>query len=84
MTALAWDRMTLVPGSAQGMVLAWDRLTFDYLQLFLSPLPCCSCSVNGDAREREAVSQILVGPEKEVLLVAVGSIGLVSQSGSFF
>lgn len=80
-TALAWNGMTLVTGSARGATHVWDGLTFDYLRSFPSPVPRRSHGVHRDAREREAVSQILVGPEKEVLLVAVGDRVLAWRAG---
>jgi WD40 repeat protein len=84
-TALAWNGVTLVTGSARGTTHVWDGLSFEHLRSFASPVPSRR---SGDGREREAVSQILVGPEKDVLLVAIGDkvlgwrAGPVGKNGS--
>lgn len=80
-TALAWNGVTLITGSAQGTTRVWDGLTFEHLRSFASPVPQHGHGAHGDGREREAVSQILVGPEKEVLLVAVGDRVMAWQAG---
>jgi WD40 repeat protein len=87
-TALAWNGVTLITGSARGTTHVWDGLIFEHLRSFASPVPRRGHGVHGDGREREAVSQILMGPEKEVLLVAVGDrvlawcAGPVGKNGS--
>jgi WD40 repeat protein len=81
-TALAWNGVTLITGSARGTTHIWDGLTFEHLRSFASPVPRMrGAHRDGGEREREAVSQILVGPEKEVLLVAVGDRVLAWRAG---
>ena len=90
-TALFWNGVTLITGSGHGTTHVRDGLTFEHLRSFASPTPRIRGRGHGihmDERGREAVSQILVGPEKEVLLVAVGDrvlawrAGPVRQNGS--
>jgi WD40 repeat protein len=80
-TALAWNGVTLVTGSGRGTTDVWDGLTFEHLRSFASPVPRRDRGVHGDGRERDEVSQILLGPEKEMLFVAVGDRLLAWRAG---
>ncbi|GLB44562.1 putative ubiquitin-interacting motif containing protein [Lyophyllum shimeji] len=83
-TALAWNGLTLVTGSARGTSHVWDGLTFEHLRSFPSPVPRIRAQGPAAAhgtREREPVRQILLGPEKEVLLVSVGDRVLAWKAG---
>ncbi|TFK37552.1 hypothetical protein BDQ12DRAFT_684853 [Crucibulum laeve] len=84
-TALHFNDTTLITGSVRGSTHVFDALTFEQLRFFTSPVP----RIRGgripqgvDPRERESVTQILVGPEKEVLCVAVGDRVLSWRAGS--
>ncbi|KAF7376465.1 hypothetical protein MSAN_00062100 [Mycena sanguinolenta] len=70
-TALAWNAVTLVTGCARGTTKVWDGLTLEHLRTFPTPVPRKRALVPGVPAENPAVRQILLGPEKEVLLVAV-------------
>ncbi|KAJ6498948.1 hypothetical protein C8R45DRAFT_821567 [Mycena sanguinolenta] len=70
-TALAWNAVTLVTGCARGTTKVWDALTLEHLRTFPTPVPRKRALVPGAPAENPAVRQILLGPEKEVLLVAV-------------
>lgn len=80
-TALAWNGVTLVTGSARGTAHVWDALTFEHLRSFASPMPRIRGRGAGEGREREFVRQILLGPEKEVILVNVGDRVLAWKAG---
>lgn len=84
-TALAWNGVTLITGSARGTVEVWDALTFEHLRSFVSPVPRIrgrGAAAQGGERDREAaVTQILIGPEKEVLVVSVGDRILAWKAG---
>ncbi|KAF8199774.1 WD40-repeat-containing domain protein [Mycena galopus ATCC 62051] len=69
-TALAWNGLTLVTGCARGTTKVWDALTLEHLRTFPSPVPR-KRFVPGAPPVDPAVRQILLGPEREVLLVAV-------------
>ncbi|KAG6868475.1 hypothetical protein C0993_002240 [Termitomyces sp. T159_Od127] len=69
-TTLAWNGITLITGSDRGTTHVWDGLTFEYLRSFPSPIPRGRGRGNPE-REHEPVRQIIIGPEKQVLLVSV-------------
>ncbi|KAG6890853.1 hypothetical protein C0992_012239 [Termitomyces sp. T32_za158] len=71
-TALAWNGITLITGSDSGTTHIWDGLSFEYLRSFSSPVPRVRGRGNNERRENEPVRQIIIGPEKQVLLVSVG------------
>ena len=78
-TALAWNGVTLITGLASGMVHVWDALTFEHLRMFVSPI---SCDRGGRAGpENKPVSQILIGRERELLLVSVGDQVMAWKAG---
>jgi hypothetical protein len=78
-TALAWNGVTLITGSARGMVYVWDALTFEHLRTFASPI---SRDRGGRAGpENKPVSQILIGSERELLLVSVGDRVMAWKAG---
>ncbi|KAF5375448.1 hypothetical protein D9615_007952 [Tricholomella constricta] len=82
-TALAWNGVTLITGSARGTSHVWDGLTFEHLRSFPSPVPRIrgGRGANPTAREREPVRQIVVGLEKELLLVGVGDMVMAWKAG---
>lgn len=84
-TALAWNGVTLVTGSARGATKVWDALTLEHLRTFPTPLPrkraSASALLGVAPQEDPAVRQILLGPEKEVLLVAVGDRVMAWRAG---
>ncbi|KAG6824534.1 hypothetical protein H0H92_006574 [Tricholoma furcatifolium] len=70
-TAIAWNSVTLITGSGRGTTVVWDGLTFEYLRSFSSPVPRIRVRGNHGERNNEPVRQIIIGPEKETLLVSV-------------
>jgi WD40 repeat protein len=69
-TAFTWNSVTLITGSVSGMVHVWDMLTFEHLRTFASPIYHNRAGRAGP--ENKPVSQILLGPERELLMVSVG------------
>ncbi|KAJ7293825.1 hypothetical protein C8J57DRAFT_1270108 [Mycena rebaudengoi] len=61
-TALAWNGLTLVTGCARGTTKVWDALTLEHLRTFPTPA--------SGPLEKPEVTQILLGSEKDTLLVA--------------
>lgn len=82
-TALHWNGLTLITGSARGSTHAWDALTFEHLRSFASPQRRRRARDhhNLEGREREAVKHILVSPDNEVLFVSVGDNIMAWQAG---
>ncbi|KAJ6594264.1 hypothetical protein B0H19DRAFT_1094736 [Mycena capillaripes] len=82
-TALAWNALTLITGCARGTTKVWDALTLEHLRTFPSPMPRrrAAALVPGAPAENPAVRQILLAPEKEVLLVAVGDRVMAWRAG---
>ncbi|KAJ7772739.1 WD40-repeat-containing domain protein [Mycena maculata] len=84
-TALAWNGITLVTGCARGTTKAWDALTLEHLRTFPTPVPrkrVTTAALLGVLHaEDPAVRQIVLGPEKEVLLVAVGDRVMAWRAG---
>jgi WD40 repeat protein len=86
-TALAWNGLTLVTGCARGTTKVWDALTLEHLRTFPTPVPrkrvpAAAFVVGVPApAEDPAVRQILLGPEKEVLLVAVADRVMAWRAG---
>ncbi|KAF7357686.1 hypothetical protein MVEN_00814200 [Mycena venus] len=80
-TALAWNAVTLVTGCARGTTKVWDALTLEHLRAFPTPIPRKRALVPGAPTENPAVRQILLGLEKEVLLVAVGDRVMAWRAG---
>uniref|UniRef100_A0A0W0GEB1 F-box domain-containing protein n=1 Tax=Moniliophthora roreri TaxID=221103 RepID=A0A0W0GEB1_MONRR len=69
-TALAWNGVTLVTGSANGSANVFDAYTFERLRVFEKPIPRPR---GGHALDlAEGVKQILLSPEKDVLAASVG------------
>jgi WD40 repeat protein len=66
-TALAWNGVTLIPGSASGMAHVWDVLTFEHLRTFVSPISRDRAGCAGP--KDKPVSHILIWSERELLLV---------------
>jgi len=62
--------VTLITGSVSRMVHVWDVLTFEHLRTFASPISHNRAGHAGP--ENKPVSQILLGPERELLMVSVG------------
>ncbi|KAJ7217706.1 WD40-repeat-containing domain protein [Mycena pura] len=83
-TALAWNGLSLVTGCARGTTKVWDALTLEHVRTFPSPIPrkrgLASALLGGPA-ENPAVRQIVLGPEKDVLLVAVGDRVMAWRAG---
>ena len=61
--------MTLIMGSACGIVHVGDTLMFELLRTFALPI---SHDRGGAGPENKSVSQILIWLERELLLVSVG------------
>ncbi|KAF9463406.1 WD40-repeat-containing domain protein [Collybia nuda] len=83
-TALAWNGVTLITGSARGAMEVWDGLTFKHLRSFVSLVPRVrgrSAASQGEQRDKEAVTRILIGPEKEVLVASIGDRILAWKAG---
>ncbi|KAJ7451731.1 WD40-repeat-containing domain protein [Mycena galericulata] len=83
-TAFAWNGITLVTGCARGTTKVWDAVTLEHLRTFATPVPRrrVSASALGFVpAEDPAVRQILLGPEKEVLIVAVGDRVMAWRAG---
>ncbi|KAJ6476028.1 WD40-repeat-containing domain protein [Mycena vitilis] len=80
-SALAWNGLALVTGSARGVTKVWDALTLTHLRTFPSPVPRKRAVQFGAPVEDHAVRQILLGAEKEVLLVAVADRVLAWRAG---
>ncbi|KAG6850382.1 hypothetical protein H0H93_013937 [Arthromyces matolae] len=80
-TALAWNGLTLITGSARGTIHVWDGLTFEPLRSFASPVPRIRARSHHPGREHEPVRQILVNQEKQVMMVSVGDRVLAWVAG---
>ena len=83
-TAIHWDGTTLITGSARGETHVFDGLTFEELQSFPALIPRIwgrgyvpPIDPRGDGRVR----QILVSPDRDVLIVNVGSAVLACKVG---
>ncbi|KXN90416.1 F-box/WD repeat-containing protein pof10 [Leucoagaricus sp. SymC.cos] len=83
-TAIHWNGTTLISGSAHGTTHVFDGLTFEELRNFTSPTPrfrgrghAPPVDPNADARVR----QILVNPDRDVLVVSVGNAVLAWKAG---
>ena len=61
------------------MVHVWDTLTFEHLRMFALPIYHNHGGCPGP--ENKPVSQILLGPERELLLVSVGDRVMVGKAG---
>ncbi|KAK7039159.1 hypothetical protein VNI00_010063 [Paramarasmius palmivorus] len=69
-TALAWNGITLVTGSANGSTSVFDAYTFERLRTFGTPIPRPR---GGNTPDRvEGVKQIVLSPEKDALAISVG------------
>ncbi|KAK0468153.1 WD40-repeat-containing domain protein, partial [Desarmillaria tabescens] len=73
-TALAWNGVTLVVGSARGQVDVFDAYTFERLRTFLAP-------VNRRGEQSAIVQDITVSPEKDVLIVSLGDRVMAWKAG---
>ncbi|KAF9476903.1 hypothetical protein BDN70DRAFT_838574 [Pholiota conissans] len=83
-TAIAWNGVTLITGSARGTTHVWDALTFAPLRSFATPVPRLrgrAVHPGIDLAERESVKHILVSPEKDVLFVGVGDRVMAWRAG---
>ncbi|KAJ7045871.1 WD40-repeat-containing domain protein [Mycena alexandri] len=84
-SALAWNGLVLVTGCVRGTTKVWDALTLEHLRTFPSPVPrkraSASVLVGAMPAEDPSVRQIVLGPEKEVLLVAVGDRVMAWRAG---
>lgn len=83
-TAIAWNGVTLITGSARGTTHVWDALTFAPLRSFSSPVPRLrgrALHPGIDLAERERVKHILVSPEKDILFVGVGDRVMAWRAG---
>nr|GAT58581.1 predicted protein [Mycena chlorophos] len=83
-TALAWNGLTLVTGSARGTTSVFDALTLEHLRSFDSPIPhrrAVPAFAGGPPVEDPAVRQILLGAERDVLFVAVGDRVMAWRAG---
>ncbi|KAK0206349.1 WD40-repeat-containing domain protein [Desarmillaria ectypa] len=73
-TALAWNGVTLVVGSARGQVDVFDAYTFERLRTFLAP-------VSRRGEQSAIIQDILVSPEKDVLIVSLGDRVMAWKAG---
>ncbi|KAF4622358.1 hypothetical protein D9613_009513 [Agrocybe pediades] len=92
-TAIFWDGLVLVTGSARGTTHVFDALTFQHIRSFVAPFKMARGSrrtrmgQEGVERDREkmAVRQILVNSvaqgHGDVLVVAVGDVVMAWQAG---
>lgn len=83
-TAIHWDGTTLITGSARGETFVFDGLTFRELRSFPNPIP----RIRGhrylppvDPNDDGRVRQILVSPDRDVLIVNVGNAILAWKAG---
>lgn len=80
-TAIAWNGATLLVGSAKGQVAVFDAYSFEHLRTF-------STQVNRRGEQSAIVQEIIVSPEKDVLIVSLGDrvmawkAGVVPRNGS--
>ncbi|KAF8064241.1 WD40-repeat-containing domain protein [Lyophyllum atratum] len=72
-TALTWNGITLVTGSARGTTHIWDGLTFEHLRSFPSPTP--------RMRHRGPGTNILVSVGDRVLAWKAGPVPRTSAGG---
>lgn len=84
-TAIHWNGTTLISGSARGTTHVFDGLTLEELRNFASPMPrfrgrghAPPVDPNDDGRVR----QILVNPDRDVLVVNVGNAVLAWKAGA--
>lgn len=84
-TTIHWNGTTLITGSARGTTHVFDGLTFEELRNFPSPTPrfrgrghAPPVDPNDDGRVR----QILVNPDRDVMVVNVGNAVLAWKAGS--
>ncbi|KAH9936907.1 hypothetical protein B0H21DRAFT_758368 [Amylocystis lapponica] len=73
-TALAWNPIVLVSGSARGTVKVWDALTFAPLRAFASP--AARPAVGG---EWDGATEIML--EKDAVVVSVGNKIMAWKAG---
>jgi WD40 repeat protein len=84
-TAIHWDGTTLITGSSRGTTHVFDGLMFRELRSFASPTPkfrgrghAPPVDPNDDGRVR----QILVSPDRDVMIASVGNAVLTWKAGS--
>lgn len=83
-TAIYWDGTTLITGSAKGTTHVFDGLTFEQLRSFASPTPKFRGRGHAppvDPTDDGRVQQILVGPDRDVMVVSVGNAILAWKAG---
>ncbi|KAF5353195.1 hypothetical protein D9756_007879 [Leucocoprinus leucothites] len=83
-TAIHWDGTTLITGSARGTTHVFDGLTFAELRNFTSPTPRFRGRGHVppvDPSDDGRVRQILVNPDRDVLVVNVGNAVLAWKAG---
>ncbi|KAF9444388.1 WD40 repeat-like protein [Macrolepiota fuliginosa MF-IS2] len=83
-TAIHWNGTTLITGSSNGTTHIFDGLTFEPLRSFSSPTPrfrgrehAPPANPNDDGRVR----QILVNPDKDVMIANVGNAVIAWKAG---
>ncbi|KAF7759621.1 hypothetical protein Agabi119p4_11316 [Agaricus bisporus var. burnettii] len=83
-TAIHWDGTTLITGSSRGTTHVFDGLRFQELRSFASPTPkfrgrghAPPVDPNDDGRVR----QILVSPDRDVMVASVGNAVLTWKAG---
>ncbi|KAF8957657.1 WD40-repeat-containing domain protein, partial [Flammula alnicola] len=83
-SAISWNGLTLITGSARGVTHVWDALTFAHLRSFVTPVPRLrgrAVHPGIDLVERESVRHIIVSQEKDVLFVGVGDRVMAWRAG---
>ncbi|KAK0453427.1 WD40-repeat-containing domain protein [Armillaria borealis] len=73
-TAIAWNGVTLLVGSAKGQVDVFDAYTFEHLRTF-------STQVRRRGEQSAIVQEITVSPEKDVLVVSLGDRVMAWKAG---
>ncbi|KAF7321886.1 hypothetical protein MKEN_00710800 [Mycena kentingensis (nom. inval.)] len=83
-TAVAWNGLVLVTGSAAGVTKVFHGITMGHLRTFASPIPrsrAVPAFAGGPLAVDPAVRQILLGAERETMFVAVGDHVLAWRAG---
>ncbi|PPQ64115.1 hypothetical protein CVT24_008726 [Panaeolus cyanescens] len=82
-TALHWNGVTLVTGSARGVVSVWDGMTFRPLRSFPSPIPRLRgrTLMHVNPVERESVRHILVNADRDIVFMGIGDRVMAWQAG---
>jgi hypothetical protein len=81
-TSIAWNGLVLLSGSIRGDVHVFDGMTLELLRNFGSPHSRFGRHLNeADVAEREKVTTILLGPEKDVVFMGIGNKVVAWKAG---